>query len=257
MGGRSIEQRGGIRRPRLSLVKAEEMGIGRERLKNGNIEIRYADFKKDAEGIAEIWNQKSVIEHLAGVGPVKTPPDVDLKKYRKNRHLSILIATPNEIKEFEGNPYINTIVAVDISSGKVVGTVQVGFPAERAFGIKFASVEKLAVHEDKRRKGIARRLLRTAHALIYTVKDKEGKYAYTGVRAGIINNVEGADAAWMLFKKAGYDLIGQQIKNCESWDNRLERFVERDTWLIVKGDISPSRRIELINSLPRKASKSF
>jgi len=256
MKERQIEQRGRTVRLKLDQIKTEELNIGHEKLKNDNIEIRYANFEKDAQGIAELWNQESVIEHLAGVGPVKTPPGINLRKYRLKRRLPILIAEPNEIKEFENNPNIKTIVAIDTFSGKVVGTVQVGFPAERAFGIKTASVEKLAVHEEKRGKGIARKLLRTAHALIYSIKDKEGNYAYTGVRAGIINNVKGADAAWMLFKKAGYNLIGQQIKNCESWDNKLGKFVERDTWLIAKGDLPPYKRNELINSLPGKTIKS-
>jgi len=256
MSGQSTEQRGGgFRRPRVDRTSLGEQDLPNREITLSNIEIRYANLERDVQGIADIWNQDSVIEHLAGVGPAKTPPGIDLKKYRKNRPFPpILIATPDEIKEYSEKNPIKTIVAEDTLSKRLVGTVQVGLST--GFGIKFATVEKLAVLKEARGKGIGRRLIRTANAIVYSIQNPDKDYAFTGARAGIINNAEGAYAAWTLFARAGYELIGDQEANCVSWDVRKGKFVERNTWIVGIGDIPPYRRTDLARFLPKEAPHS-
>ena len=78
----------------------------------------------------------------------------------------------------------------------------------------------LLVAEDKE-KGIV-------GTVIFTDRGSEG-LGCLGSQAGIIRGVEGDDAAEKLFEGEGYRPRHIAKGNCVSWDNRLGRFVQRDT----------------------------
>jgi len=205
----------------------EPNGVNREKLGNGRVEVRFADLERDCGRVAELFNQPSAIGHLSGVAPEETPPGIDAIRYgEKFPQYNVLVATKSKIKEYyRKRPNLILLVAEDKEKG-IVGTVTVEGPG--GLGITWAGVSRLVVDENERRKGIAKNLLRSAHAVIFTDRGSEG-LGCLGSQAGIIRGVEGDDAAEKLFEGEGYRPRHIAKGNCVSWDNRLGRFVQRDT----------------------------
>ncbi len=230
---------------------AKLFGVLEEGENLSRIEIRFAGLEKDAERIAYLFNQSSAIEHLSGVAPKETLPGINVSLYR-DRHpdLNILMATPEDVKKYyRKRPSLKLLIAESESSG-VIGAITVEVPG--GTGITWAGVSRLVVDENVRRKGIGKRLLRSADALILS-KISEGGLEYSGAQAGIIQGVEGDNSAIKLFLNEGYTFRHHGRGNCVSWDNRTGRFVQRDTFNIGKDikTISSFRRGEFPRYLPK------
>lgn len=214
------------------------------------VEIRSVDWEKDAEAIAQLWNNPIIIQHLAGVAPAAT--DRNIAKFRKDpskyipslKELpeeelksiaeQIIIATPDEIKSFYAK-HPNNEVYVAVGKEKidcknverVIGTVSLKKPVEP--GDRMGTVSKLAVSPDAPNagnsahgKGIGKKLIAFLNERMFDPK----QLGLRGANATIMQRVEGELAPTHLFEDAGYDPTGA-VKYHLGWNPDKKIFEER------------------------------
>jgi len=209
-------------------------GIGyqnnvKERIGSSKIEIRRADLERDAFSVATMFAQPSTIEHLSGIAPTERTSEVNVKRYgEKYPDLNIVIATEEGIRKFY-NGSSSLFVAEDKSTRLLVGTITIERPTGP--GLTYASISRIVVAEEARGRGIGTKLLESADALVFLPKE-QGGYGQFGAQAGIIQGVTGCSSPLALFLREGYNVRGNPEGNCVSWDNRLKRFVPRNTILV-------------------------
>lgn len=221
------------------------------------IETRFAnlDNKEDVAAITALFNQISVREHLSGMAPTETPPDIDVKAYaRKHPEYNIVIANEEEIREhYKNRIHSHLIVAVDKASSKIVGAITVEAPEGSSPGLLYAGISRIAVSEDLRRAGIARRLVKTAKAYALG-KRSEGGLECSVLQAGVIIGIKGKDAPLNLFESEGFETTGKDLhEQCASWSNETNRFAKRDV-RIMRLEMPGIKKIDKINvsEIPQK-----
>ncbi len=221
-----------------------DLGKPIETMQQVPIEVRFADLEKDAEAIANIWNQPKVIEHLAGVAPALTKRDIT--KFRANitqyiplmpnitpeglKDLArgIIMATPTEIKAHYAE-LRNVELYVAVLEGKVVGTATLVKPDA---GKRWGTISKVAVSSEapkviessKHGKGIARSLIRFIDNRMFN------ELGYTGAEVTVIQGVEGELGPKYLFMREGYSGANELVGVSLGWDNHEERFVPRNSY---------------------------
>lgn len=199
------------------------LGLGHyiEREGGSKIEVVLGDIEKDAFAIAELFNQESAIEHLSGIAPAQTPPEIDIRRYRQKRpHFNILIAAPEEVYDFYKSLNVILLKTLD-SQGKIDGTITVEKPG---IGLLVASSSRLVVADRSRGLGKGKALARAATALILSEKGLGSRKA----RAAIILDVRGYERPQAIFRSLGYSGEADIERNCVSWSVREQRFVERN-----------------------------
>ncbi|MBF8250038.1 MAG: N-acetyltransferase protein [Candidatus Levybacteria bacterium] len=229
-------------------IKEDTGGGCKDCLNQNSVEIRLADWEKDAKPIADIFNHPSVIEHEAGVAWAGTRRNISRFKAHPEKyiHLSpgstmteealiafaedIIIATPDEVRAyFEKLDRVETFVAA--LEGKVVGTVSLEKPGPTQVGKRTGTIFKLAVNPDapkvvetaKYGKGIGRSLVRA-------VGNRAKELSLTSVGASIIKDVEGYVMSMSLFLSEGYTPDGvSKGKDTLGWNYKEGMFVERNT----------------------------
>ena len=223
----------------LKTAQISDAAAGRdEMVGSGKIEVRCTDLEKDAERIAELFHQDSAIEHLSGVAPSATSGDLDIKKYAvKYPDFDVVIASKEGVMEAygdsrvdkRGNSRTSLLVAVDKSSESLVGVVTVERPT--GAGLTQASISRLVVDKEVRGRGIGKALLRSAKALCLLPRE-EGGHGQSGIRVGIIADVEGFEIPQSLFRGEGYRFVGELKDSCVGWDKRSKRFLFRNVLLV-------------------------
>lgn len=195
----------------------------KEALGQSLYEVRFADLERDISAVASLFNQPSVMEHLAGIAPAVTPRDIDVKKFRiKNPQFGILIATEQEIKQYYVESTRSKLLVATDADSKVVGTVTVETPG---MGLTFGGVSRIAVSDEVRGQGVGRKLLKAANAFIFS-KPKDGGLGCLASQAGIIK-VRGQEIPLGLFGSEGYRQGSELKDNCKSWSNEENKFVNR------------------------------
>ncbi len=220
----------------------------RERLAAGNVEVRFANLERDAAEMARLFDQPSVIEHLAAVAPsITTRPDRDIERYaRRHPEFKIVRATAEAIREYyESNPSSTALVA--IIDDRVVGTATI---EKAGFGTTWAGLSRLVVEDEYRRRGVATALIRSGEAFAFASVEDGGLKA-DAIQAGVIKDVEGSSGALAAFSKVGYRVFGERPGNTRSWDNERQEFVRRDTFNIYKE--LDQRRSALKEYFPKEA----
>lgn len=208
------------------------------------VEIRRANLEKDAEAIAELFDQAA--EHLAYVATKNTGGrDIDrlraniknIKKYIPEMPKdvteealleigrSIIVARPEEIKDMYSNTDRLELYVAEVG-GRVVGTITVEKPGKG--GTRRGSVSKMVVSKDVRGRGIATKLLDFADNRMFK------ELAYTGASAGIIQGVEGDTIPAKVFRKHGYRSTGELDNICFGWDKSAKKFVYRNSYRFEK-----------------------
>jgi hypothetical protein len=253
MGTPQEIQRSGGYRPRFERGR-EEILPNRE-VDISSVEFRYTNLERDAAAIAAIWGDEDVREHLAGMAPHPSKTTHNLERYRSKFGKDIIIPVREEILKKFSNPNYVIIVAEDKSSSEVIGVVAMNIIM--GAGIRSPMIEKLAVLKKARGKGVAKGLVKSATADVFTRKDKEGNYMYSTASAGIILT-EGSEVAQRVFRTERYDVRHTAYENCVSWDNEEGRFVDRDTLNIAKfvdkNDFEYRKGLE--QYLPKKAPRN-
>lgn len=235
------------------MTNAERIGANRseeprrEILGNG-VEIRFADIEKHAGVVANLFAQPSAIEHLSGIAPIDTPPDINVRRYgARHPEYGILIASEEDIKEYyERNS--SSVLLVAVVGETVVGTITVDKPS--APGITYAGVSRLVVDAESRHKGVGRSLLKAANAYVFSTIESGGLEC-NGAQAGVILGVEGYDLARGLFESEGYIIRHTAPNNCVSWSKNRNRFELRSTSNM--GRVPPTRRSDFDRYLPKAA----
>lgn len=245
----------GSQRSRIDRERAEDSLLPSREVKTSGIEVRFGEIDRDIQAVKKLFNQVSSIQHFAGVAPEKTPEGYDIDEYRENHpEYHIVQASEKELKRLYKNPNRILIVAENQSTGEIVGMATVGFPTGE--GMTAASFEKLAVDEDSRGQGVARKLIRAGIALIFTKKNAEDKYVYGNISAGIIHGVEGDQRPVSAFRKEGFRFRHEARGNCVSWDNKKEDFVKRNTWNLGMNAADIRSRSDLMKFRPKEAPKT-
>lgn len=229
-----------------------DFGRTKEGLTVPIIEIRRADLERDSEAIADMFNQPTVIEHLAGVAPRQTPRIIARFRANVEKHITlspgatmtaeglknfaddIIIATPNEVKAYFAKlSRVETYVAE--IGGRVVGTASLEKPSPTQSGKRVGTIFKVAVDPDAPKaiessrygKGIARSLVRV-------INNRAQELSLTSVQASIIKGIKGYLSPISLFTNEGYNFAGESPRDTLGWDNtggddNKGAFVERDT----------------------------
>ncbi len=212
-----------------------------------SVEVRLVDWTRDAKPIADILNDSRVIEHEAGVAPRQTKKDIPKFRVNINDHITltpgatmtpeglkafaddIIIATPDEVRAYFAKlSRVETYVAE--VGGRVVGTASFEKPSPIQAGKRVGTIFKLAVDPDAPKviessrygKGIGRHLVRM-------IDNRAKELSLTSVGASLIKGVEGYLSPMSLFVSEGYTVVGESPKDTLGWDNKEEKYVERDT----------------------------
>ncbi len=230
-----------MRREAENLGSTGNGGVLPEILKPASIEVRFVDLKtdRDIKAITSIFGQSSVIEHLAGIAPVKTSRNIGRFRQRLPELMhgisvdpnEIIIATETEIGNyFKSKDPSKAKILVAESAGpnpKILGTIMVEKPGG---GITTVSIAKLAVSENARGKGVGSALIKAATAIALS-KVENGGWGYKGASAGIIQ-VSGSEKPLRLFQGNKYVVQETRPNSCISWDNDSSLFVHRDVLLV-------------------------
>lgn len=211
------------------------------------IEVRPAELERDAEAIADIFNNPRVIEHMAGVAPRQSPRNIKLFRAHIQDHIhlspgatmtqeglekfakNIIIATPVEIRAFFAK-FSDVETYVAMIGEKVVGTASFEGSSPTQSGKRVGTIFKVAVDPDAPKaiessqygKGIARSLIRV-------INNRARELSLTGIVASIIKGVEGYQSPMTLFLNEGYVMGPESPGDTLGWDYKIEKFVERGT----------------------------
>lgn len=220
--------------------------VAREYLIKSRFEARFADLEsaEDISAITAIFNQERVLPHLSGMAPKETPPEIDIKRYARNRpEYNALIATEEEIqKYYQDRPNSYLIVGLDKRDSRVTGTVTVDGPVGSGLGILYAGISRLGVL-DAKREGLGRYLVWCAKAFIFS-KKSDGGLESTAAQAGVILGVKDKDLPLNLFESEGFENKGDLHRQCVSWDYDINRFALRDVRILRREAQSPPKKGE-------------
>jgi hypothetical protein len=211
-----------------SIIARSDAGV-QERLSKARVEIRLADLDRDAAKIANLFSQPSIIGHLSGIAPSRFVAD-KWNRIFEEQNTFIVPATPEGIKDLYES-YNNNgldskkVLLVAENKEQIVGTVAVVKYTDP--GLTYHIISQLDVDQYQRRRGIGRKLLRTADALIFLPRNMGG-LGGVGAETGVIGINEGGFVGDM-FKHEGYRSIGTQRDFCVSWDRRAREFPFRDS----------------------------
>ena len=249
-----------IERRETGLIKNGKDNNGlKEKLGQNLIEVRPADLEKDAEAIADIFNEPNVIEHLSGIAPADTEKDINKFKRNIGKYIpeewrkkltdealkrtgeNMFMATPKEVKAYYAKLGTNAEVYVAEIGGKVVGTATLEKPGHAASMTGFIS--KVAVSASAPKilettvsgKGIARQLIqRIDNRLIALGCNK--------VEATIIRHLDNRELGPLdLFKRQGYGIVGIAVEGTMAWDNNTGKFEFRDQFKMEKKLLSSTQ----------------
>lgn len=219
------------------------------------VEVRLANWDKDAIAIANIFNEPNVIEHLSGIAPARTERDIN--KFRKNigkyipedlrtnivkeglKRMSenMFRATAEEVGAYFVRLGTNAevyVAEVEVNGEKkIVGTAILEKPSGP--GKMVGTISKVAVSCDAPKvlessasgKGIARKL-------IQTIDNRLNDLGYLGAEATIIRHLQNELAPLDLFKRQGYDIVGIVDNGDLAWDKSTGRFELRDIIKVQK-----------------------
>lgn len=216
------------------------------------VEIRSVNWERDAEAIANIFNEPGVIEHLSGIAPAETEKNIDKFKRNIGKYIPIeyrkkitdealkrmsgnmLRATPEEVKAYFERLGANAETYVAVVGGKVVGTATLEKPSHSASMTGFIS--KVAVSADAPKvlkstvsgKGIARQL-------IQRIDERLIELGCNKAEATIIRHSDNRELGPLdLFKKQGYAIVGIAVEGTMAWNNRTRKFEFRDQFKMEK-----------------------
>jgi len=217
--------------PELS-GKPESSSNG-EILANRKVEIRFGTAERDYRELARLFTQRSALPHLSGVCPDRLSDEEREFIDRRYPGLPIMAATPADVRKYyRMNEGLVLIVAEESNDRKkLLGsvTVQTG-----NVGVLAANISRLVVDEEKRGRGVGRRLIRAANAYIF------GSLGFHQANASIILGVPGDEIPQRIFRSEQYVSQNEQSRRCVSWDpdknffvvrNVLPMVLERNTYL--------------------------
>jgi ribosomal protein S18 acetylase RimI-like enzyme len=185
-----------------------ELGVNREIIDPDSVEVRIGDPETDAPRLRELYTQPSTLEHLAGITPNTT--EEDIKELYKGDNIILLTA--------------------ESPSGLIVGTTSIQKPG---FGSRVGEIMRVVVDEEYRNLDIARKLLKSSHALMFRKGGDDGDGSIglgcTKSQIFVIINVDNEQIPQRLFGSEGY-VRGQENRNTTySWSNRSRRIVNRSS----------------------------
>ena len=179
------------------------------------ITIETADLERDAEAVARIFSQPSVIPHLSGVTP-QMLDETTYKTIREQYNIPILAATREGVRGYyRRNRGERLLVARDDKSGNVIGTVTL---QSQGLGVTAFMIGRLAVDENNRRRHIGRDLVIRACDMALANE------TITQIDASVILGIEGDEAAQRLFRNLGFISSAELQGRALSWDSDRSDF---------------------------------
>jgi len=177
-----------------------------EVLDPNSVEVRIGNPEKDVPRLLELFKQPKTIEHLAAITPS---------------------TTEDEIKELYRNPSL-VLLTAETPSGFIVGTISVHKPG---FGSRVGEGMRLVVDEKYRNLRIARKLVKSANALMFRKGEDDGSVGFGCAKAQIyvIIGVDGDGIAQRVFAREGYIRGPQNVKTTFSWSNKLAKLMDRSS----------------------------
>lgn len=194
----------------------------REDLIGLEITIEVADLERDSQAVAEIYSQESVICHLAGVAPGM----LDEERYQelRDKYGPLIAATSEGVEGYYEKHTDETLYVARTKDGKVVGVVT---SQPEGVGVTIVNVGRLAVDENYRIRGIARKL-------VEKVRDEAfANPQITQIGGAILQEVDQSGVAFLFFSSLGFKLTGQVSQTCISWDPKTNDFLNRGSLRIA------------------------
>jgi len=199
----------------------------REGIDSRRVEVRLGDPRTDAPRLLELFQQPSTIEHIAGIKPDTSVKEI-LQLYRGS----------------------DVLLTAETPEGKIIGTITVQRPG---FGTNFGSLARIAVDENHRRQGVAKKLVKAANAVLFSSEELGGFDCKQG-RAAVILGVAGYWKAQDLFESEGYIRGAEIEESTKGWDNRFKRMIDNrnvQPMFLKRRDYKKNRQGEHIKYFPK------
>lgn len=172
-----------------------------------SVEVRFGNLEVDAPRLLELFTQPETIEHIAAIKPD---------------------TTVDEIRELYKDPDRIVLLTAEAPSGLIVGTISVQKPGH---GSRVGEGMRLVVDEKYRDLKVARKLVKTANALMFRKGEDDGSRGFgcTKSQIYVIINVDGDGIAQRVFAREGYIRGPENVRTTFSWSNKSNKLVDRSS----------------------------